>query len=67
MADFLFQSNGQLAFVKMYNFLQVMVLLKNACVCEFGFNGAFNNFSVISRRCLVATRRSMLTFIVLPH
>ena len=25
-----FQSSGQLAFVKMYNFLQVMVLLKNA-------------------------------------
>ena len=29
---FFFQSSGQLAFVKMYNFLQVMVLLKNA-VC----------------------------------
>ena len=37
------------------------------CVCVFGFNVAFNNFSVISRRCLVATGRSMLTFIVLPH
>ena len=37
------------------------------CVCEFGFNVAFNNFSVISRRCLVATGSSMLTFIVLPH
>ena len=32
---FLFQSSGQLAFVKMYNFLQVMVLLKNA-VCSNG-------------------------------
>ena len=28
-----FQSSGQLAFVKMYNFLQMMVLLKNA-VCS---------------------------------
>ena len=37
------------------------------CVCEFGFYVAFNNFSVISRRCLVATGSSMLTFIVLPH
>ena len=37
------------------------------CVCEFGFNVAFNNFSVISRRCLVVTGSSMLTFIVLPH
>ena len=32
---FFFQSIGQLAFVKMYNFLQVMVLLKNA-VCSNG-------------------------------
>ena len=30
-------------------------------------NVAFNNFSVISRRCLVATGSSMLTFIVLRH
>ena len=30
-----FQFSGQLAFVKMYNFLQVMVLLKNA-VCSNG-------------------------------
>ena len=30
-----FQSSEQLAFVKMYNFLQVMVLLKNA-VCSNG-------------------------------
>ena len=36
-------------------------------MCVLGFNVAFNNFSVISRRCLVATGRSMLTFIVLPH
>ena len=40
---------------------------KEKCVCVFGFNVAFNNFSVISRRCLVATGSSMLTFIVLPH
>ena len=32
---FVFQSSGKLAFVKMYNFLQVMVLLKNA-VCSNG-------------------------------
>ena len=37
------------------------------CCCLFGFNVAFNNFSVISRLCLVATWTSMLTFIVLPH
>ena len=36
-------------------------------VCLFGFNVAFNNFSVISRRCLVATGSSVLTFIVLRH
>ena len=34
-AFFFFQSSGQLAFVKMYNFLQVMILLKNA-VCSNG-------------------------------
>ena len=37
------------------------------CCCLFGFYVAFNNFSVITRRCLVATGSSMLTFIVLPH
>ena len=37
------------------------------CCCLFGFNVAFNNFSVISERWLVATGSSMLTFIVLPH
>ena len=31
------------------------------------FNVAFNNFSVISQRYLVATGSSVLTFIVLPH
>ena len=36
-------------------------------VCVFGFNVAFNNFSVISRRCLVATGSSLLTLIVLLH
>ena len=36
-----------------------------AC-CLFGFNVALDNFSVISRRCLVATGSSVLTFIVLP-
>ena len=35
--------------------------------CLFGFNISFNNFSVISRRCLVVTGSSLLTFIVLPH
>ena len=37
------------------------------CCCLFGFKVAFNIFSVISRRCLVASGSSMLTFIVLPH
>ena len=37
------------------------------CCCLFGFYVAFNNFSVISRRCLVATGSSVLTFIELPH
>ena len=32
-----FQSSGQLAFVKIYNFLPVMVLLKNA-VCSYGIS-----------------------------
>ena len=32
-----------------------MVQKVGECVCVFGFNGASNNFSVISRRCLVAT------------
>ena len=39
----------------------------SCCFCLFGFNVVFNHFSVISRRCLVATGSSMLTFIVLPH
>ena len=33
----------------------------------FGLNVAFNNLSVISRRCLDVTGSSMLTFRVLPH
>ena len=37
------------------------------CCCLFEFNVAFNIFSVISCRCLVATDSSMLTFIVLRH
>ena len=40
------------------------------CCCLFGFNVTFNNFSVVSRQCLVATGSSLLTFltfIVLPH
>ena len=36
-------------------------------VCVFWFNIVFNKISVTSRRCLVATESSMLTFIVLPH
>ena len=42
-------------------------LKMSCCCCLFGFNVAFNKFSVISRRCLVVTGSSMLTFIVLPH
>ena len=33
----------------------------------FGFNVAFNTFSVISRRCLVATGNSMLTEVSCPR
>ena len=33
----------------------------------FGLNVAFNNLSVISRRCLDVAGSSMLTFIVLLH
>ena len=40
---------------------------ESCCRCLFDFNDAFSNFSVISRRCLVAAGSSMLTFIVLPH
>ena len=42
-------------------------LVSVVCCCLLWFNVAFNNGSVISRRCLVATGSSMLTFIVLPH
>ena len=35
--------------------------------CLFGFNVAFNKFSGISRRCLVASGSSLLTFIVFLH
>ena len=46
-----------------------LIMIENVVVVVvlFGFNVVFNNFSVISQRCLVATGRSMLTFIVLPH
>ena len=43
------------------------ISLVMASVCELGFNVTFNNFSVISWRCLVVTGSSMLTFLVLPH
>ena len=39
----------------------------SCCCCLLGFNVAFNNFSFVSQRCLVATGSWMLTFIVLPH
>ena len=50
-------------------FNRLLFMLKILCCrCSlFGFNIPFNNFSVISRRCLVATGSSTLTFIVLPH
>ena len=32
------------------------------CVCVFGFNVAFNNFSLISRRCLITAGSSMLIY-----
>ena len=42
-------------------------LYKGVCVCVFGLNVPFSNFSVISRWCPVTTGSSMLTFIVLPR
>ena len=42
--------------------LHINIYLHCVCVCVFGFNVAFNNFSVVSRRCLVATGSSMLTY-----
>ena len=45
----------------------LIIMHLSLCVCVFGFKVAFNNFSVISRRYLVATGSSMLTFTVLPH
>ena len=50
-------------------FNRLLFMLKILCCCcsLFGFNVTFNNFSFISRRCLVATGSSTLTFIVLPH
>ena len=43
-----FQSRGQLAFVKMYNFLQVTVLLKNP-VCSNGICGNEKNVLIFRR------------------
>ena len=51
------------------NLYLVLTRIKSCCwcCCVFGYNVALNNFSVISRRCLVATGRSVLIFIMLPH
>ena len=61
--------NSNAFFIMMITML-VSILLK-ACVCEFGFNVAFNNFAVISRHITTVSgcdrESSMLTFIVLPH
>ena len=47
---FCFQSSGQLAFVKMYNFLQLVVLLKNAVLLvSFVQMGSFGIKSWFSR------------------
>ena len=56
-------------FIEIIEFYQLKVgtyswLSEYICCCLFGFNVAFNNFSVISRRYLVATGSSML--MVLP-
>ena len=49
-------------------FYQSTVHIHVCCFCcLFGFNIAFNNFSVKSRRCLVVRGSSVLTFIVLPQ
>ena len=50
--------------VKQHNHIAFPTLL---FVCLFWFNTAFNNFSVVSRWCLVATVSSVLTFTVLSH
>ena len=51
----------------MIEFNRLLFMLKILCCCcsLFGFNVTFNNFSVISWWCLVATGSSTLTFIVL--
>ena len=43
------------------------ICLRALLLLLFGFNVTFNNYSIISRRCLVATGSAKLTFIVLPH
>ena len=50
-----------------FTVLQKFAICLQLFVYLFWFNVAFNNFSVISRRCLVVTGSSLLTFIVLPH
>ena len=54
-------------FISFISFVLDLNFSVSVCCCLFGFNVAFNNFSVISRRCLVASGSSVLTFIVLPH
>ena len=51
----------------MDHFCENFIKISAMSVCEFGLNVAFNNFSVISRRCLVVTGSSVLTLIVLPQ
>ena len=41
--------------------------IKLVCLFDLGLNVAFNNLSLILRRCLDVGGSSMLTFRVLPH
>ena len=59
---FFFLSSGQLAFVKMWNFLQVMVLLKKA-VCSNGICWIEKNVPIF-RRGLFRKKKSYASAMV---
>ena len=57
---------------RLYKYMYITIATASMCLgclvfVWFGLNLAFNNLSVISRRCLDVTGSSMLTFRVLPH
>ena len=53
--------------VRFFQILWYIRIYTTICLHIWCLFTTFNNFSVISQRCLVATGSSMLTFIVLPH